>query len=141
MTGANTIDALAPIERLPLFVKAGAILPMGPVVQYAGEKPDAPLELRIYRGADGHFTLYDDVGDGYGYEKGERATIPMSWDDKSGTLTLGARAGRYPGMPPTRQFQIVVVNGDHGAGPDTTANPDQLIDYDGSAKTIKLPKQ
>lgn len=136
--GSTTIDAPAPIERLPLFVKAGTILPMGPVVQYANEQPDAPLELRVYRGANGTFTLYDDAGDGYGYEKGERATIALTWDDAAGTLTLGERVGRYPGMPTKRQFKVVAVRPGQGVGSDATPRPDRVIDYDGTATTVIL---
>jgi len=138
VSGGKTVDAAAPIERLPLFVKAGTILPMGPAVQYAGEQPDAPLELRVYRGADGTFTLYDDAGDGYGYEKGEHATIPLSWDDKAATLTIGARVGSYPGMPAAREFRVVFVDSAKGKGVDPAATPDKVVSYDGSAQSVRL---
>jgi alpha-D-xyloside xylohydrolase len=138
LAGAKTIDADAPIERLPLFVKAGTILPMGPVVQYASEKPDAPLEVRVYRGADGNFTLYDDAGDGYGYEKGEYATIPLTWNDQAQSLTIGARVGQFPGMAANRQFRVVFVKGGQGAGPDAEPSPDRIVDYNGSAVVVKL---
>jgi alpha-D-xyloside xylohydrolase len=140
IAGGQTIDAPAPIERLPLFGKAGTILPMGPEVQYASQKPDAPLELRIYRGADGEFMLYDDNGDGYGYEKGERATISLAWNERLGRLMIGARNGTYPGMPAKRQFLIVFVKGDHGGGPNATAVADDVVDYDGSATMLTAAK-
>ena len=79
-------------------MKAGAILPFGPDVQYTSEKPWDSLELAIYPGADGHFTLYEDAGDGYEYEKGEYTTIDLSWNDKQGSLTIGPRQGTFPGM-------------------------------------------
>ena len=83
--GGQTITAPAPIETMPLYVRAGSIVPMGPFLQYASEKPADPIELRVYRGANGTFTLYEDEGDNYGYEKGVCATIPISWNDKAGT--------------------------------------------------------
>jgi alpha-D-xyloside xylohydrolase len=134
--GGQTIDADAPIERLPLFVKAGTICPMGPVVRYAGEKPDAPLEIRVYRGADGAFTLYDDAGDGYGYERGEHAIIPLTWNEQSATLTIGDRAGTYPGMQTRQQFRVVFVRDGHGAGPDVATGPDQIVEYDGTLQRV-----
>ena len=137
VTGGRMIDAPAPIERLPLFVKAGTILPLGPVVQYAGEKPNAPLELRVYRGADGTFTLYDDSGDGYGYENGEHATIPLTWNDAAGTLTLGARAGDYPGMPKTREFRVVIVGDSNAPDAARAAGDGKVVVYDGTSVTVQ----
>ena len=84
---------------------------MGPEIEYAMQPSKEPLELRVYPGADGAFTLYDDAGDTYAYEKGEHATIPLHWDDKSQTLTIGAREGSYPGMAVERAFRVVVVGG------------------------------
>jgi alpha-D-xyloside xylohydrolase len=138
IAGGQTINAAAPIERMPLLVKAGTILPLGPVVQYASEKPDAPLELRIYRGADGTFTLYDDAGDGYGYEKGEYATTTIHWDDKAGKLTIDPRAGSYPGMTAKRQFDLVVVSPTNGIGPEPTPKADHVLQYDGSTASVVL---
>ncbi len=90
-------------------MKAGSILPLGPEVEYAGQIPGAPIELRIYRGADGHFDLYEDQGDTYNYEKGEHALIPIDWNESSQTLKIGARTGSYPGMVQSRKFNIVFV--------------------------------
>lgn len=135
-SGGRIIDAFAPIEHLPLFVKAGSILPLGPQVQYAQEKPDAPLEIRVYRGADGSFTLYDDAGDGDSYEHGEHATIDLLWNNRAGILTIAARTGSYPGMPQQRQFRIVFVNGSHGAGPDAVERVDRVVNYNGTAQSI-----
>ncbi len=136
IAGGRTVDVPAPVETMPLFVRDGSIVPMGPVVQYAGERPDAPLELRVYRGRDGAFVLYDDAGDGYGYEHGERATIPIAWDDAADTLTVGPRSGEYPGMPARRSFKVVWVDGRHGGGLDEAPTPDRVVDYDGSAVTV-----
>jgi alpha-D-xyloside xylohydrolase len=105
------IDAPAPIDRIPLFARAGAILPLGEAVQYADQAPQGPLELRVYAGADGAFTLYDDAGDSYAYERGERATIAMTWNDGARRLELGARVGRFPGMVKERTFKVVLIDG------------------------------
>ena len=88
----KTVTANAPVNILPLFVRAGSIVPLGPVMQYATEKPADPIELRVYRGADGKFTLYEDEGDNYNYEKGKYATIPFEWNEAKQTLTIGKRA-------------------------------------------------
>ena len=120
VAGGQTITVEAPTDRLPLHVRAGSIVPLGPVVQYADEKPDAPLEIRVYPGADGSFTLYDDAGDGYAYEQGEKATIPLTWNDATKTLTIGARQGTYPGMPATRTFRVVLVGPQAGIGGSET---------------------
>jgi alpha-D-xyloside xylohydrolase len=137
LVGGRTVDAPAPIETMPLFVRDGSIVPMGPVVEYADQRPDAPLELRVYRGRNGSFTLYDDAGDGYGYERGEHATIPLTWDDAAATLTIGPRAGGYPGMPAKRQFKVVWVSASHGAGLEETAEPDRVVDFDGTPVTVR----
>lgn len=138
ITGGKTIDAPAPIEQLPLYVKAGSIIPMGPVVQYASEKPDAPLEVRVYPGADATFTLYDDAGDGYGYERGEYATIPLQWNDQTQTLTIAERTGTYPGMAKERQFNIVIVKPTQGTGIEETKNVGPIIKYNGAPATVTV---
>ena len=133
--GGKYVDAAAPLDRIPLYVRAGSILPLGPDEQYAGEKPDGPIELRIYRGADGRFDLYQDEGDGYGYEKGQRSTIPISWSESQHTLTLGGRTGHYPGMPQTMSFHIVWVGANHGiGGAETTA--DATVTYTGAQQIL-----
>ncbi len=128
--GGRTITAVAPLEQIPVFVRAGSILPLGDVVQRTGEATDGPLEVRIYPGAEGSFDLYDDSGDGYDYERGEHATTPLTWDDASQTLTVGARVGSYPTMPQTRTFNPVVVSGGQGVGIPVTPAAD-AIDYRG----------
>ena len=104
---------------------------MGPDVQYAAEKPADPIELRIYAGADGHFTLYEDENDTYNYEKGAYATIAFAWDDASKTLTIGDRKGHFPGMLEKRTFHIVFVGANHGAGIELTAASDKTVEYTG----------
>ena len=134
--GGRTMTANAPIQTMPLYVRAGAILPMGPELQYTGEKPADPIELRVYPGADGAFTLYEDEGDNNGYRKGRRATIPMTWNDKTRTLTLGARRGTFPGMLLRRAFQIVWVRPGLGTGVAPTPVPSQAVVYTGKSMTL-----
>ncbi len=127
LKGGQLTNAAAPLETIPLYVRAGSIVPMGPELQYTGEKPADPIELRIYRGADGTFTLYEDEGDGYAYEKGVYSTIDFRWDDATHELMIGARRGSYPGMLTERTFKIVVVGSAHGVGEAVTATPDKLV--------------
>ncbi|HEX3730778.1 MAG TPA: DUF5110 domain-containing protein, partial [Opitutaceae bacterium] len=136
--GGRSITADAPIEKIPLLVPAGSIIPLGPPIEYAAEKPDAPLEVRIYPGADASFTLYDDEGDSYDYEKGAHATIAFNWSEAGHRLTMGARSGGYPGMPAQREFRIVIVRPGHGAGPGDTPAPDRIVRYSGSAQTLQF---
>jgi alpha-D-xyloside xylohydrolase len=137
LNGEQRIDAPAAIDTMPLYVRAGSIVPMGPIVQYAEEKPDAPIELRVYRGADGSFMLYDDDGETYGYEKGQYATIPLTWNDAAGTLTIGPRSGTFAGMAKDRTFRVVFVGDDHGGGVDETQEADKVVEYRGEAVTVQ----
>ncbi len=137
--GGQRIDAPAPLSQIPLAVRAGSILPLGPVVQYAGEKPDAPIELRIFAGADGAFTLYEDEGDGYRYEEGAYAEIPLTWNNTSRTLTIGPRKGTFPGMTAKRTFQVVWVGPGHGVGLSATERPDAEISYEGRSVSVQAP--
>ena len=137
LTGGQNIDAVAPIEIMPLHIRAGTILPLGPVMQYASEKPTDPIELRIYRGADGAFTLYEDEGDNYNYEHGTYATIPFLWNEAKQTLTIGARKGKFPGMLAERTFRIVFVSEGNGIGGGETETADAEVKYTGKAVTVK----
>ena len=128
--GGRSIDAPAPLETMPLFVRAGSIVPMGPIVQYASEKAD-PIEVRVYAGHDGAFTLYDDEGDNYNYEKGAHATIPFTWNDQTGTPTIGDRVGTFAGMMSERTFNIVFVHPGRGSGAEVVERPDRRVQYAG----------
>jgi alpha-D-xyloside xylohydrolase len=137
--GGATLNAAAPLDKIPLFVKAGAILPLGPEVEWNDQKPSDPIELRIYPGADGSFTLYEDAGDSYRYEKGECSTIPISWNDKIQTLTIGKRNGSFPEMIQEHTFHIVWVAPGHGIGM-SEQKADQEVAYNGKAIQIKKPE-
>jgi alpha-D-xyloside xylohydrolase len=142
-TGATSaagqrIEATAPVETLPLFIRPGSIIPLGPFLQYSNEKPADPIELRIYCGANGAFTLYEDEGDSYRYEKGIFATIPFAWDDAAKTLTIGPRKGDFPGMLKKRTFNVVLVKDKHGNGTAVVEKPDQVVKYSGTEVKVRM---
>ena len=126
-SGGKTVTLQTTFDRVPMFVRAGSILPLGPEMQYVGEKSWDNLEMRVYPGADAQFTLYEDEGDSYNYEKGAYTTILFSWNDRSRTLTIGNREFGYPGMLQKRQFTIVL--------PDGTT---KTVDYEGKAVTVVM---
>ena len=134
--GGVAINAAAPLDRIPLYVRAGSIIPVGPQIEWAAEKPADPIELRVYRGADGAFTLYEDENDTYDYEKGVYATIPIEWNEAQQKLTIGERKGTFPGMLANRTFQVVFVKDGHGTGGATTQQPDKVVQYSGSSVTV-----
>ena len=136
--GGKFADVAAPLDRMPLYVRAGSIVPMGPEEEYASQKPDAPIELRVYPGADGDFTLYEDEGDNYNYEKGRYATIPIHWNDSTRTLSIGERKGSFPGMVENRTFNVVIVSENHGTGVDAVASPDKTVQYSGKEASAVL---
>jgi alpha-D-xyloside xylohydrolase len=136
VVGGRTVDAAAPIERLPVYVRAGSILPLGPDEEWSTQKPADPIELRIYRGADGDFTLYEDENDSYDYEKGIYATIPIHWDDGKQALTIGDRKGQFPGILQSRSFQIVFVGQNHGVGINPEDRPDKTVQYSGKQISV-----
>jgi alpha-D-xyloside xylohydrolase len=131
LEGAREVNAEAPLEKLPLYIRAGSIVPLGPDVEWSAEKPADPIELRIYRGADGEFTLYEDENDNYNYEKGVHATISFRWDDAKSVLTIGGRQGEFPGVLASRTFNVVFVNDNHGVGIEPSDAPDKAVRYSG----------
>ena len=136
--GGQTVTMACPINIMPVFVKAGAIMPFGPDVQYAAEKKWDNLEIRIYPGADGTFTLYEDEGDNYNYENGAFSLIKFSWNDKDRTLTIAAREGKYKGMLKSRKFRITVVDSQSPSGNKEITNPDKTVKYNGKMQTVKF---
>ncbi|HEY4786304.1 MAG TPA: TIM-barrel domain-containing protein [Bacteroidales bacterium] len=136
--GGQTIDADAPLSRIPVFVKEGSILPFGPDLQYASEKPADPITLYIYTGKDGSFELYEDEGTNYDYEKGQYSVIPLSYNEDTKTLTLGKRKGTYPGMQKQKVFQIMVVSKSTPLGLDFNRKPNKIITYSGEEQNIKI---
>jgi alpha-D-xyloside xylohydrolase len=137
VTGGQTITADAPLDRIPIYAKAGSIIPFGPAVQSASAKAD-PIDVRIYAGANGDFSLYEDEGDNYDYERGAYSVIPLHWDDRENILTVGDRRGTFPGMLEQRTFRIVRVTDMHGVG-IAPSNFDAIVAFKGKAITVHLP--
>jgi alpha-D-xyloside xylohydrolase len=125
--GGQDVTFETTLDRVPMFVRAGSILPLGPEMQYVGEKAWDNLEMRVYPGANGSFTLYEDEGDNYNYEKGAYATITFQWNDSKKQLTIGERKGQYPGMLQKRHFTIVLPNGQQ-----------KVVDYSGQQMIVNL---
>ena len=137
--GGQTTTVKAPLNEIPILVKAGSILPMGPVVQDASE-PQEDLEIRIYPGRDAAYDLYEDAGDGYAYEQGAHAITHLQWDDRQKLLSIADRKGSFPGMSLTRKLRIVMVRPGHGAGDRPGSSFDRTVDYNGHAMKIDLKK-
>ena len=125
--GGQDVTLETTLDRVPMFVRAGSIVPMGPEMQYVAEKSWSDLELRVYPGADGQFILYEDEGDNYNYEKGAYSIIPIRWNERTRTLTIGERQGSFKGMLQQRRFNIVTPDGKH-----------QSVDYDGKEQLLTL---
>jgi len=137
-SGGQKINKEAPVDIIPLYVKAGSIIPLGPKVQYATEKRWDNLEIRVYEGANGTFTLYEDENDNYDYEKGIYSTISFSWNDARKELTISDCKGSFPGMLTDRKFNIVRVTKNKGAGMEVVKDFDKVIDYSGKKVVVKL---
>ena len=137
-SGGSTATRDCPLDVFPLYVRAGSIVPLGPVVQYATEKPDAPLELRIYSGADARFTIYEDDNETYAYERGEHATYELRWDDAARTLRVGARQGSFPGLVTNRTFHVVVARPGENAGLSPSLNDARTVEYTGAPLTVRF---
>jgi len=135
--GGQTVAREVPLDIVPLYVRAGAILPMGPELQYATEKPNAPYEIRIYPGADGSFILYEDDNETYAYEKGQAARVKLSWNDKARVLAIGARKGSFPGMEKARTLNLVLVDQANGKGL-MPAQATRTVRYDGKSMFVKF---
>lgn len=138
INGGQEIAKETTIDIIPLYIKAGSIIPFGPQVQYATEKKWDKLEIRVYPGANGEFTLYEDENDSYNYEKGEYSTITFSWDNAKKTLTIGDRKGTFPGMLAERKFNIVFVTKNNGTGMDKVEKFDKEVMYAGKKSAVKL---
>jgi alpha-D-xyloside xylohydrolase len=135
-SGGITLEKNAPLDIIPLYIKAGTILPLGPRVQYATEKKWDTLDIRIYRGSDGEFDLYEDENDNYNYEMGLYSMIRFTWNDQQRTVTIHDRSGSFPGMINERNFRFVVVENKTGCGLDTGSG--KLVPYSGKKTVVKL---
>lgn len=134
--GAN-VTANAPLDQIPLFVRAGAIVPMGPVIQYVSEKPDAPLTINVYTGADGSYSLYEDDGVSNAYTTGASSRIAFDYNDKTGELRIGGRTGSYDGMVANRTFRVRFIT--PGAATTKFDEVSKEVAYSGKAVTVTRP--
>lgn len=134
-SGGQTIKTAAPRHRIPVFIKAGSIVPMGKFLQYTSEKPIDTLEIRIYAGADGQFTLYNDEGNNYNYEKGKYTLVPLKWNEERQMLTIDVQQGSYAGALKKRVFNIVWVNESNGKGIEISSIAKSVI-YSGEKITV-----
>jgi len=137
LEGGQHLEAPAPYDSLPVYVRAGSIVPMGPELQYTDERPADPLTLWVYTGADAALELYEDDGVSYDYEKGTFATIPLSWDESTGTLSIGARTGSFPKMLETREIRVVFVSPNAAVGHAPEVEGARVLTYDGRAVTMR----
>jgi alpha-D-xyloside xylohydrolase len=131
-------QAPAPLDAIPVHVRAGSIIPFGPELQYTDEKPADPITLFVYAGRDGAFTLYEDDGVSNGYERGAFATIPIRWQDSTRTLTVGKRQGAFPGMLTRRTFQVVLISAARAVPFSFTPEADRVISYAGDAVSARF---
>ncbi len=135
--GGRKVEADASYETMPVFIRAGSIIPLGPLIQYSTERND-PIEIRIYPGASGEFTLYEDENDNYGYLSGLYSLTTFRWDDVQKSLTINARKGSYPGMPKEHTFNVVLAGENKGAGVEVSTMIDKTIRYSGKEVIIRF---
>ncbi len=135
--GGQTLKMNAPYEQLPLYVRSGAIVPFGPAMQYSDEKPADVINLYVYAGQNGEFTIYEDENLNYNYEKGQYAMIPVSYDNATRTLTIGDRKGEFPGMLKSRKFNVVLVSAENPVGYSREVKG-QEVAYSGKKLQVKL---
>jgi alpha-D-xyloside xylohydrolase len=138
IAGGRTITAAAPYERMPLFVRAGSIVPTGPAIQHTGESSHSPLTLNVYTGTDGQFSLYEDDGTSRQYLNGQHSRIPFGWDEATKVLTIGAREGSYGGMAGKRVVNIRWMRPAQPRALSFDARPDATVTYDGTPQTIRM---
>jgi alpha-D-xyloside xylohydrolase len=137
LAGGQTIEASAPLERIPLFVRAGAIVPIGPELQFVAEKPADPVTLYVYTGRDGDFTLHEDDGTSYAYERGERTSIELRWREGERELSIGERKGSFPGQLQRRTFHVVLVSPESPVGFRFEQKPQHVLTYEGKAVRLR----
>ncbi|MNV49905.1 putative alpha-glucosidase [compost metagenome] len=138
ISGGLDLVVNAPYERIPVYAKAGAIVPIGQQLQYTTEKKQTVLDLYIYAGADGQFSLYEDEGNNYNYEKGKYSRIDIRYDHNTGTLSLADRIGDFEGMLRNRKFNIIFVNDKNAVGIDSSTRNSTTVAYNGKALQVKL---
>jgi len=137
-SGGQSVTKNCPLDTLPVYVRAGSIVPMGPALHYATERPDAPYEIRVYPGVDAKFTVYEDDNETYAYERGERATYDLIWNDTTRTLTIGTRQGSFPGMIAKRKITVSLVTPGGKAVSSTAPQTVETVVYTGQPVVVKF---
>jgi alpha-D-xyloside xylohydrolase len=138
LNGGQTIMADAPVSKIPVFAKEGAIIPMGPAIQYCSQKTSEPFTIVIYSGKNGSFNLYEDEGTNYNYEKGDFTIIPFIYNQNTGTLSIGKRTGKFNGMLMDRKFRIVFIGKDKPVAFENYNNNGILVNYSGDEIQVKM---
>jgi alpha-D-xyloside xylohydrolase len=138
LKGGQTIEAEAPYTDIPVYVKAGAIIPCGPEIQFTTEKTADPIRLFVYTGSDGIFTLYEDENVNYNYEKGKFSTIEFDYNEKEKTLTINDRHGEFDGMLNSRTFEIKWITKNNPSAMELNSKPDEVIKYEGKKIFVKM---
>ena len=136
VSGGQKLNTVAPYERVPLYVREGTILPVGPEIQFTGEKPVDPLTILVYTGKDCEFTLYEDEGTNYNYEKGSYTNIWFTYNEERKELTINDRIGNFAGMLKSRTFQIVFISKEKSVPFEQELAPDLTVTYDGSKTEV-----
>ncbi|MFR9566884.1 MAG: DUF5110 domain-containing protein, partial [Rikenellaceae bacterium] len=137
--GGTTIEADAPIEWMPLYVCSGTILPLAEVMEYSNQRKLDDIEIRVYGGRDGEFTMYEDEGDNYNYEDGKFTEIKFTYDNSAKKLHIGARQGEFDSALSSRTFRVVLVNTTQGFGIEETPREQSIkVNYDGNAMEVNL---
>ena len=136
--GGQRLVVDAPYERIPVFVRAGAIIPFGPEMEWSDEKPAELINLYVYAGSDGEFQLYEDEGTNYNYEKGKYATIDIRYDDTTRTVTFSQRKGQFPGMLKNRRFNVVFITPEQPRALNLDNPEGKLVQYNGKAVSVQL---
>jgi len=138
IAGGQTLEVEAPYERIPVYVPEGSIIPFGPEIQWSDEKPAELINLYVYEGKDAEFLLYEDEGTNYNYEKGKYATINISYNESSKTLTIGARKGSFNGMLQNRRFNVVTISKNHAQALNLENPQGKMIEYNGAEVKVNL---
>jgi len=136
--GGQTVSVDAPYERMPVFVREGAIIPFGPTMEWSDQKPAELINLYVYAGADGKFQLYEDEGTNYNYEKGKYATIDITYNDKQHSVTIGDRKGQFSGMLQDRRFNVVLITPSQSRTLDLNQPQGKMVKYSGKKIIVKL---
>ncbi len=136
--GGQTVLTPSPLEVIPVYIRAGSLIPYAPLMQYTTESPEDPVNMMIFPGADADFSLYEDENDGYNYEKSAYAIIPFHWNDKEKTVTIGKRQGEFPGMLKTRNFKLTLISSVIPEGFPTAPTTEKSVKYNGAEISVKV---